>query len=90
MTQFGVAQFVSLYSLYRSSSSDFGMGAVADNNYIERIETRYNIHVVENQDDADYAFVVFNEGKCVARKAPEDILIGVGCNPIPDELPRVN
>jgi hypothetical protein len=50
--------------------------------YIERIEEKYPITVVENYDE----HVVYNDGKCVAVKLPYDELERVGCGEFSEKL----
>ena len=50
--------------------------------YIERIEEKYPIKVVENYD----GHVVYNDGKCVAVKLPYDELERIGCGEFSEKL----
>ena len=53
-----------------------------DDEYIERIEEKYPIKVVENYD----GHVVYNDGKCVAVKLPYDELERIGCGEFSEKL----
>ena len=53
-----------------------------EKDYHDRIEERYDIHVVDETSD----YIVYNNGKCVALKLPDDELKRIGCGEFSERL----
>lgn len=58
------------------------LASVPSDKYVERIEEKYNINVVENEDTV----VIYNDGKCAAIKLPYDELERIGCGEFSEKL----
>lgn len=58
------------------------LASVPSDEYVERIEEKYNINVVENEDTV----VIYNDGKCAAIKLPYDELERIGCGEFSEKL----
>lgn len=54
----------------------------AEEDYYNRIEHKYDIHVVDETSD----FIIYNNGKCVALKQPYDELQRIGCGEFSERL----
>lgn len=62
--------------------SIFLIADTVDDEYTDRVEHRYNIEIVDNESD----YVIYNNGDCIARKAPYDQLERMGCGEFSERL----
>ena len=60
----------------------FLIADTVDDEYTDRVEHRYNIEIVDNESD----YVIYNNGDCIARKAPYDQLERMGCGEFSERL----